>query len=543
VARGGGESGFLNVLEDEESEGRFRRKPFFQVLRTSAFRYIIFGATLFVVGVSLLGFIVYESTIGAAFDRIEEELADELTRLELVSMANGAPSLRGLESLINEAEGTKLPISSRYVIFLEDERSAQPIAGSLQGVPVAALDADGPFEFSWTPPRPIFGTENPSPRRYLGLTRTLVYERPRGGEVRAIVLLARDIEELNQLRRMREDIVLRVIGVTLLLAVVLGGILGTALVRRLDSINRSVEAITEGDLTRRLPVSGSGDEFDSLARNINLMLDRIEQLMIGMRQVSDNIAHDLRSPLTRIKARLDSAIEDGGDELDPDDADILERTRTDVERLLATFNALLSITRIEAGTGVLEGNVDLRGVAEEMLELYVPAADDAGFELVADLQDAPSVQGSRELISQAIANLLDNAMKYARHPEESRIKPKIELTVAPRPAGGALLSVMDNGPGVSERDRERIVQRFVRLERSRSTTGNGLGLSLVAAIVRRHGGQLSIGRGLPHDPSARSLNPSSAYGLGIRIAFPPVKTVKKSSTALASRSDDKTKGA
>ncbi len=540
MADGGGQAGFSNVLDDED-QGGFRRKPFFQVLRTSAFRYIIFGAALFVFGFSLLGFIVYESTIGAAFDRIEEELSDELTRLELVSMANGAPSLRGLEALINEAEGTKLPISSRYVIFLEDERSAQPIAGSLQGVPVAALDADGPFEFSWTPPRPIFGVENPRPRRYLGLTSTLVYERPRGGEVRAIVLLARDIDELDQLRNMRQDIVLRVIGVTLLLAVVLGGILGTALIRRLDSINRTVEAITEGDLTRRLPLAGSGDEFDSLARNINLMLDRIEQLMMGMRQVSDNIAHDLRSPLTRIKARLDSVLQEADDDLDAEEMDILQRTHADVERLLATFNALLSITRIEAGSGVLEGSVDVKAVAEEMLELYIPAADDAGFELTADLHDTPLVQGSRELISQAIANLLDNAMKYARHPEDRHIRPKIELTVAPRPSGGALLSVMDNGPGVTEMDRERIVQRFVRLERSRSTTGNGLGLSLVAAIVRRHGGQLSIGRGLPHDESGRSLAPSSAYGLGVRIAFPPLKAPAKKNMGLPHK--DEAKGA
>jgi signal transduction histidine kinase len=299
------------------------------------------------------------------------------------------------------------------------------------------------------------------------------------------------------------------------------------MVRRLDGINKTVAAITEGDLTRRLPVTGALDEYDILTRNINTMLDQIEQLMSGMRQVSDNIAHDLRSPLTRIKARLDAVLRD--EEFEDEQArEVLSKTRDETERLLQTFNALLSITRIEAGSRFSD-TVDLKAVAEEMLELYIPAADEDGVEMVAELQETPLILGSRELISQAIANLLDNALKYARHPEERGIKPKIELTVAPRPGGGALLSVIDNGPGVSELDRERITKRFVRLEQSRSTGGNGLGLSLVTAIVRRHAGRMSVGTGLPHEERSRSLTPSSAYGLGIRIAFPPIK----SNTALA----------
>ena len=170
-----------------------------------------------------------------------------------------------------------------------------------------------------------------------------------------------------------------------------------------------------------------------------------------------------------------------------------------------------------------------------MRELYIPAADDQGFNLVAHLSDTPPVQGSRELISQAIANLLDNAMKYARHGEGSDIKPTIELTVAPRAVGGVLLSIMDNGPGVAEADRERILQRFVRLEQSRSTSGNGLGLSLVAAIVKRHGGKMTVTRGLPHHEQGRSLSPSSAYGLGSRIAWPPIKNPSQQKTVSPKR--------
>lgn len=518
--------------DSEQNEGGFRRKPFFRALRTTAFRYIIFAAALFVFSVVILGYVVYEGTIGVAYNTIEAELEQELDRLERVSENSGAPDWSALNAVVLEAESNKLPINSSYMIWLDDGSFAGRYFGNLDGVPLAMVGAEGSFEFSWAPERPIFSEEAPGPRRYLGLSRTLTYERGgQGVPVKATILLARDIDALHQLRQTREDIVIRIIGVTLFLAVGLGAILGTSLVRRLDNINRSVEAITEGDLARRLPVLGSGDEFDILTRNINTMLDRIEQLMTGMRQVSDNIAHDLRSPLTRIKARLDSVLAEADHEEGSENEEVLIKTRDEVERLLKTFNALLSITRIEAGTGVLSAKVDLHALAEEMLELYVPAADDEGFELIANIDETPPVQGSRELISQAIANLLDNAMKYARHPEDKGIKPRIELTVAPRPTGGALLSIMDNGPGVSERDRERITQRFVRLEQSRSTAGNGLGLSLVAAIVRRHGGRMTITRGLPHQEQGRSLTPTSAYGLGIRITFPPMKAPLKTQGA------------
>jgi len=523
AARGSSPGDLVLESGDDDEEG-FRRKPFFRVLRTSAFRYILFAAALFVAAVFILGYVVYEGTIGVAYSTIEAELDQELDRLERVSENSGAPDWRALNAVVLEAESNKLPVNSTYMIWLDDGSFAGRYFGNLDGVPLAMVGADGPFEFFWAPEQPVFSETAQRPRRYLGLSRTLIYQRDAGGvPVKATILLARDIDALHQLSQTRQDIVIRILGVTLLLAVTLGGILGTSLVRRLDGINKSVEAITEGDLSRRLPVTNVGDEFDSLTKNINTMLDRIEQLMVGMRQVSDNIAHDLRSPLTRIKARLDSVIPDA-DELKPEETgEVLTKTRDEVERLLKTFNALLSITRIEAGTSMLSAEVDLRAVAEEMLELYIPAADDEGFELIAALGETPPVQGSRELISQAIANLLDNAMKYARHPEGSDVEPKIELSVSARPNGGVLLSIMDNGPGVSESDRERITQRFVRLEQSRSTAGNGLGLSLVAAIVKRHGGQLTITRGLPHHDQGRSLSPASAYGLGIRIALPGKK--------------------
>nr|WP_246408482.1 HAMP domain-containing sensor histidine kinase [Parvularcula dongshanensis] len=380
------------------------------------------------------------------------------------------------------------------------------------------------FEFDYDARAVVDGVVVTESRPAVGRVATFRYGTPDGKEVRAIILAARDIRDIDQIRQDARNTILRLGSVTLFLGLVLGSIYSGAFLRRVDAIGRTVRAIRDGDLSRRVALTGSDDEFDTLSTNINGMLDQIERLMTGMRQVSDNIAHDLRSPLTRIKARLETAM--GDPQADKDE--VIERTTMDVERLLATFNALLSITRIESGEGGgSKVPVDVAAVAEEMLELYEPAADEAGFALHGHVERVPDVLGNRELISQLIANLLDNALKYGRRPTETH--PAIELTVVPRPSGGVLLSVMDNGPGVSEGDRERILQRFVRLERSRSTSGNGLGLSLVAAIARRHNAQLTIGRGLPHDPDARGLVPPTAYGLGVRIAFPPAPEKPKPS--------------
>jgi signal transduction histidine kinase len=236
-------------------------------------------------------------------------------------------------------------------------------------------------------------------------------------------------------------------------------------------------------MSQRVPLTGAGDEFDQLATNLNAMLDQIERLMAGMRQVTDNIAHDLRTPLARLRARLEVTL------LEKPDAqrygDVLRQTIVEADTLLGTFNALLSIAEAEAGSRrETLAVVRLDEIARSVCELYEPVADEKGLTLAALIDGGLLVRGDRHLLSQAIANLLDNALKYT--PSGS-----VSLTV--RAEGDwARVEVADTGRGVPADQREAVFDRFVRLEGSRSTSGNGLGLSLVRAVARMHGGTVHL---------------------------------------------------
>jgi signal transduction histidine kinase len=271
------------------------------------------------------------------------------------------------------------------------------------------------------------------------------------------------------------------------LAGLAGGLLASrALLHRIDSVTQASRTIMAGSLSGRLPVSSAGDEFDRLAEGLNAMLERIERLMIGLREVSDNIAHDLKTPLTRLRNRAETAL---AAPAGADQRPALEQTIEEADGLIRTFNALLAIARLEAGQGSESfAALDLAAVAREAAELYEPVAEEAGFGLDVEVAAAPAVLGDRQLIGQAIGNLIDNAMKYGRTggAAASRILLRIES------GGEARIIVADHGPGIPPADRERALKRFVRLEASRSAPGSGLGLSLVAAVARLHGGSLKL---------------------------------------------------
>jgi signal transduction histidine kinase len=256
----------------------------------------------------------------------------------------------------------------------------------------------------------------------------------------------------------------------------------------------SGERIMAGDLSGRLPVTGSGDEFDRLANSLNAMLERIEGLMAGVKHVSDNIAHDLKTPLTRLRNRADEALRRGGSEAEYRAA--LEAMIEESEALIRTFEALLMIARTEAGEASSHMvELDAADLARSVAELYEPLAEENGLVIKVEADTLLPAQGNRELLGQALANLLDNAIKYGTPaaPETAA-----EILVGVRRADGTLeFTVADRGPGISEKDRARVLERFVRLEESRSRPGAGLGLSLAAAVARLHGGELRLADNAP----------------------------------------------
>jgi signal transduction histidine kinase len=313
------------------------------------------------------------------------------------------------------------------------------------------------------------------------------------------LLIGRDLEE----RRRLFSIVAKGTQWSLLVVVVLGicgGIfVSRRVLARIDAMSGTTQRIMAGDLSGRLPVGRSGDELDRLAGNLNAMLERIEALMNGLREVSDNIAHDLKTPLTRLRNRAEEALARTGSEADYRAA--LERTIEESDGLIRTFNALLMIARAESGHA--RGNMDDFDAAEVVNgihELYEPLAEDDGLTLTVKAAAAP-IRGNRELISQALANLVENAIKYGKPSAAAQplgIKAAREIVIEARREGDSvLLSVTDHGPGIPEADRKHAIERFVRLEASRTLPGSGLGLSLASAVATLHGGELRLGDAHP----------------------------------------------
>jgi signal transduction histidine kinase len=266
-------------------------------------------------------------------------------------------------------------------------------------------------------------------------------------------------------------------------------LLGRYLRRRLERISGTAQAIVLGDLERRVPISGQGDEFDDLGRALNAMLDRIALLLDNLRQVSSDVAHDLRTPLSRLRGELEIALDGGLDP--PAHRQSLKRALRQSDDMLKLFGAILRISEVEGGALAASfTTVDVSALVQDLCDSYAPAVLDGGRTLTCDVEPGIRVRGERELIAQALINLLDNAQNHT--------PPGTAITVGADGAQGwSRISVADTGPGVAPEDRARIVQRFVRLEASRTTPGHGLGLNLVSAIATAHGGAVIIGDNRP----------------------------------------------
>jgi len=443
-----------------------------RLLETSTFRLALVYLALF--GLSalvLLGFLYFATA------RVLEQQTAETIEAEITGLAEQYRA-EGLERLRQVIQQRSAAQPQRASVYLLTDPLGQPVAGNLSRWPEGPPGPDGWMSFE-IDVRPDGATVEQRRARAQGFTVA--------GGFR--LLVGRDVEERVQIQILIKQALGWGLAFTLLLGLAGGFLMSRGMLGRVDAINRTTSRIMAGDLSQRIALKGSRDEFDQLAANLNAMLDQIERLLAGMRQVTDNIAHDLRTPLNRLRSRIEVALmrEPGRAE----SRALLEETLADAEAMIGTFNALLEIARAEAGSerGAFE-DVDLEALGHDLADLYRPLAEDNG--LAFELRCAPGsqIRANRHLLAQALSNLLDNAVKYT--PTGGRVALGIE-----RGPSGPVVTVADSGPGIPHADRGRVLQRFVRLDRTRSTPGNGLGLSLVDAVAKLHRAELSLADNRP----------------------------------------------
>ncbi len=461
-----------------------------KLLRTTAFRLTLVYLVVFsLFAAFLLGYFAFNTR-----RLINEQIATIVSgELQLLQVQYNQAGIRRLVAAVDVR--SRRPGSSLYLVTTP---MGEGLAGNVGSLEPGILESEGWVETAYR------RLEEPESAEHNALVR--VTRLP--GGIR--ILVGRDLDERERIFHIVALAGRWSVAIVIVLGIAGGVFVSRRVLKRVDAMTGTTQTIMAGDLSGRLSVIGSGDEFDRLAVNLNGMLERIESLMRGLKEVTDNIAHDLKTPLTRLRNRCEAALRTANSETEF--RRVLEDTIEESEGLIRTFDALLMIARAESGE-VREGmaEFDVAEVARDVSELYEPLAEDKGLTLEVNAKQHAAVKGNRELVSQALANLVDNAIKYAApsakvssgavNGERSGI-----LVTADAEQDRIVLTVSDHGPGIPSADRSRVVDRFVRLERSRSLPGSGLGLSLVSAVARLHGGELKL--------------EDNAPGLRARISLP-----------------------
>ncbi|MET0181488.1 MAG: HAMP domain-containing sensor histidine kinase [Caulobacterales bacterium] len=438
------------------------------LLRTTTFRLgLVQAGVVLAFVVALLGY-VYFATAGQLTRDAAVAADQEYAALERAYAEGG---IRRLNQEVVERAARQGPF-----LYMLADANGEIVTGDFRRLPVTPGEAEQRIDF---PFERVVG-DQVERGRALGRVGRLL-----GGP---ILLVARDLGDTAIIvqRITRVLYTVAVLGVALSVA---SGLLASGqAARRAQALSHTARDVMAGDLSRRAPVRGAGDEFDTLAEDMNAMLDRIERLIQTTRTAGDAIAHDLRSPLTRFKQKLETALE-----APPErgaDRQALEKAVEEADRILDMFAAVLKLARVESAVNWRLEPVNLTAVARELAEFYEPAAEEIGLSFKADIADDLVLAGEEGLLTQALSNLVENAMKY--------IPPGGRIELRARRGGEHFirLSVLDDGPGVPFEERERVTGRFVRLESARSSQGVGLGLALVSAVARLHRGQLELNDGL-----------------------------------------------
>ncbi|TGT61319.1 HAMP domain-containing histidine kinase [Mesorhizobium sp. M00.F.Ca.ET.170.01.1.1] len=478
------------------------------IMKTTAARLSALFFLLFALCAVLLVFYMTSLSARMLTAQTQDTINDEMVGLARAYQRGGLPVLVRVVEARSRQPGANL--------YLIADPNGQILTGNVQSLQPGVIETEGwtkePFSYhrfgegeldrlrsgasEQAPPQ--IGEKEAQPEGEQGHNAiAFVLRLPN----QMIILVGRDLGEPERFRAVIRRSLMLALGMMGLGGLLIWFFVGRAALNRIDSVSEASRRIMGGDLSGRLPVTGAGDEFDRLSENLNTMLARIATLNEGLKQVSDNIAHDLKTPLTRLRNRAEATL--AGKHKTTDYRQALESTIAESDQLIKTFNAILMISRLESGySSETTTPVDLAATVSDVVELYEPVAEEAGVVLEALVPEPLMIDGNRELIGQALSNIVDNAIKYSA----DAIEPKVRVTLE-RAVGEIRLAVTDNGHGIpDDADRARATERFVRLEKSRSQPGSGLGLSLAKAIMTFHNGRLDL---LPANP-----------GLSVVMSFP-----------------------
>lgn len=430
-----------------------------RLVHTSSFRLTLLYAALFGASVLLLFAVIFWTASFYMKEQLDAAIDSDLVELQH-GLSSGGPE-RVAQLIRDRVE--QMPTGP--IVYLLQDAVGAVVAGNLP----AMEPRSGSFDLDLPP--------------HIGELRAI---RARGVTLAGggYLLVGADAYPRHEMR----EWILRAFGwssaITLLLGFGGGALISSGLLRRVETISRTARAIVEGDLSKRIPLRGVDDEFDHLAGSLNAMLERTQSSIEGMRQVSSDIAHDLRTPLTRLRQHLELARHKAGSPAELRGA--VDRSIVEVDAILETFGALLRIAQAESSAHRDHfGTVDLSELLQGVAELYQPMAEEKGQDFAVEIEPRLRLSGDRELLAQMVANLVENAMRHS--PAGAAVS-----LVAGRRSEAIEIGVADNGPGIPAPERDKVLRRFYRLERSRTTPGSGLGLSLVAAVAALHRAEVTL---------------------------------------------------
>lgn len=475
------------------------------IMKTTAARLSALYLLLFALCAVLLVFYMTSLSARMLLAQTQETINEEVQGLARAYQRGGIPVLVRVVEQRSRQPGANL--------YLLADPNGQILSGNVESIQPGVLQREGWTElpFSYERYGEASGRRNTPAATAQTETETLTEVGHNAIAVvlrlpnQMILMVGRDLGEPERFRNVIQRSLMLALGMMGFGGLLIWYFVGRRALKHIDSVSVASRRIMAGDLSGRLPVTGAGDEFDRLSENLNSMLARIAHLNDGLKQVSDNIAHDLKTPLTRLRNRAEAAL--SGKKTGADYREALEGTIAESDQLIRTFNAILMISRLEAGYSAESlDKVDLAAVVHDVVELYEPVAEELGVGFEATVAGPVVVNGNRELIAQALSNVIDNAIKYSAGSVE---KPHVGVTLQ-REGDEIRLQVADNGLGIpDEGDRARATERFVRLEKSRSQPGSGLGLSLAKAVMTFHNGRLDL---MPGNP-----------GLSVLMGFPGSK--------------------